>query len=135
MCYLAGRAAEELKGYENNAGARGDYEYASMLARRMLLGFSLGSSICTGVSKYSCYTIDEELNWEILSEEHKNQLNKSVELILENCHKKAKKILEEHEKQLDRIAEALLKRGHLNKEELDKLFNYSEDEKKQGDIN
>ena len=135
MTSLAGRAAEELKGYENNAGAIVDYQDASMLARRMLLGFSLGSSICTGVSKYSCYTIDEELSWEILSEAHKNQLNKSVELMLENCDKKAKKILQEHEKQLDRIAEALLKKGHLNKEELDKLFNYSEDEKKQGDIN
>lgn len=98
---LAGRAAEELHlGRERTAGASGDLEQATSIARMMVEAL--------GMTNAGFATVRGD----------RNKVYAAIEELLTNAHKKAHEILKENAKLLEAVAVALLDQEDLDLDDL-----------------
>lgn len=120
MC-LAGNIANELYQGMGNNGVIGDLQAASWTARDMVLSYGMRRKT-KNLGKYSSMLLDNEIDYSILSNEQKNELERETNRILKESRKLAIKILKKRKRQLKIIVEALIERGALTGEQANKLY-------------
>ena len=120
-----GRAAEEIVFKSITTGARNDIEQATKIARSMVTQYGMGSFGMMGLETvYHPYLDgDTTLN---CSQESSATVDKEVQMILQNCYERAKKILEENIDQLHELSNHLLEKETITGEEFLKMFNQNE---------
>lgn len=128
---LGGRVAEELVFDDITTGASQDIKQATDLARAMVMQYGMSDKI--GLVNYG--NDSEEIfigrDWgqtKSFSEEVAAQIDTEVRSIIENCHKRAKKLIGAHRYVLDETARQLVEKEKLNRQEFEAIF---EEEAKQ----
>lgn len=125
MVALGGRIAEDLIFQDITTGASSDIKQATKTARRMVTKFGMSDNI--GVI---CY--DDE-GGEVLigrdlahakshSEEISAEIDREVKAIVDDCYRKAQKLLSDHMDVLHSCANLLLEKEKINREEFEALF-------------
>jgi len=120
---LGGRVAEELTFNEITTGAHNDFEQATKIARAMVTEYGMSSlgpvqleqnegSVFLGRDYNKSRNFSGQVAFEIDQEMRK---------IIDECYKKATKIIKENKKLLDLIANTLIEKETLTKEEIDYL--------------
>ena len=123
---LGGRVAEEMIFNEVTTGAHNDFEQATKIARAMVTEYGMSSlgpvqleqqegSVFLGRDYNKSRNFSSQVAFEIDQEMRK---------IMDDCYKKAQKILKENKDLLDLIANVLLEKETITKEEIDHLVLY-----------
>ena len=123
---LGGRVAEEMIFNEVTTGAHNDFEQATKIARAMVTEYGMSSlgpvqleqqegSVFLGRDYNKSRNFSSKVAYEIDQEMRK---------IIDECYKKAEKILKENKDLLDLIANTLLERETITKEQIDYLVMY-----------
>ena len=123
---LGGRVAEEMIFDEVTTGAHNDFEQATKIARAMVTEYGMSSlgpvqleqqegSVFLGRDYNKSRNFSSQVAFEIDQEMRK---------IMDECYKKAQKLLKENKKLLDLIANTLLEKETITKEEIDHLVLY-----------
>ena len=123
---LGGRVAEEMIFNEVTTGAHNDFEQATKIARAMVTEYGMSSlgpiqleqqegSVFLGRDYNKSRNFSSQVAFEIDQEMRK---------IMDECYKKAEKILKENKDLLDLIANVLLDKETITKEEIDHLVLY-----------
>jgi cell division protease FtsH len=121
----AGRIAEELCCGDISAGASNDIERASELARRMVCEWGMSDEI--GPINYAeaeetLFLGRETARPRPCSDATYVTIDKEVKLIIEQCYKRAEKILSKHKDKLEAIAKALLKYETLSGRDCEQII-------------
>jgi len=125
---LGGRVAEELTFNEITTGAHNDFEQATKIARAMVTEYGMSSlgplqleqnegSVFLGRDYNKSRNFSSQVAYEIDQEMRK---------IMDECYKKATKIIKENKELLDLLANTLLTKETLTKEEIDSLVETGE---------
>ena len=123
---MGGRVAEEMMFNEVTTGAHNDFEQATKIARAMVTEYGMSSlgpvqleqqegSVFLGRDYNKSRNFSGQVAFEIDQEMRK---------IMDDCYKKAQKILKENRDLLDLIANVLLEKETITKEEIDHLVLY-----------
>lgn len=123
---LGGRVAEEMIFNEVTTGAHNDFEQATKIARAMVTEYGMSSlgpvqleqqegSVFLGRDYNKSRNFSGQVAFEIDQEMRK---------IIDECYKKAQKLLKENKDLLDLIANTLLEKETITKEEIDHLVLY-----------
>ncbi len=126
---LGGRAAEELIFHTNFAGAGGDLNRVSELARAMItqLGMSDNLGHLTYGRRHETIflgrDIGEEKNY---SEETAKLIDEEVKKLADDCYEQAKSILTKYKSKLKLLAEALLEKEVMGDIEVKKMLDIKE---------
>src|SRR3990167_8362901 len=116
---LGGRAAEELVFSEFTVGAASDIEHATDVARKMVTEYGmsrLGPISYDGNNKH--FWIAKELSEApTYSQDIAAKIDAEVKRIIDECYKKAIRILKEKRVQLDLVAKNLLEKETLTSDE------------------
>jgi cell division protease FtsH len=123
---LGGRVAEEMIFNEVTTGAHNDFEQATKIARAMVTEYGMSSlgpvqleqqegSVFLGRDYNKSRNFSSQVAFEIDQEMRK---------IMDDCYKKAQKILKDNRDLLDLIANVLLEKETITKEEIDHLVLY-----------
>lgn len=132
MVSLGGRIAEEIIFEDITTGASSDIKKATKEARAMVTRYGFSENI--GVINY-----DEEDNEVFIgrdlahtrshSEAVASEIDIEVKAIIDDCYKKAKKIILENEKILHSCAKLLLEKEKIGRAEFEALFEESDEDK------
>jgi cell division protease FtsH len=125
---LGGRVAEELTFNEITTGAHNDFEQATKIARAMVTEYGMSSlgplqleqnegSVFLGRDYNKSRNFSSQVAYEIDQEMRK---------IMDECYKKATKIIKENSDLLDLLANVLITKETLTKEEIDSLVETGE---------
>lgn len=119
--YMGGRTAEEIFFDDISAGASGDIESATRIARDMVTVYGMSE---LGPIKYDSgsgnvflgrdYNAPSNVSGQIAFE-----IDQQVRKIIDECHKQAHKIIMEHKEDLVKIAEALLEHETITAEQIE----------------
>jgi len=123
---LGGRVAEEMIFNEVTTGAHNDFEQATKIARAMVTEYGMSSlgpvqleqqegSVFLGRDYNKSRNFSSKVAYEI---------DQEMRSIIDECYKKAEKILKENKDLLDLIANTLLERETITKEQIDYLVMY-----------
>ncbi len=122
---LGGRIAEELIFKEVTTGAHNDFEQATKIARAMVTEY--------GMSKLGPMQLEQQQGSVFLGRDYNKSRNFSSQVafeidqemrsIIDDCYKKATKVIKENMDLLDLIANALLEKETLTKEQIKYLVN------------
>ena len=117
---LGGRIAEELIFNEVTTGAHNDFEQATKIARAMVTEY--------GMSKLGPMQLEQQEGSVFLGRDYNKSRNFSSQVafeidqemrsIIDECYKRATKVINENRKLLELIAEALLENETLTKEQI-----------------
>jgi cell division protease FtsH len=120
---MGGRAAEQMVFNEITTGAASDFDQATKIARAMVVEF--GMSNLGPINFGPTMDIAEwgKKYWEqnTVSEAMLAKIDDEIKKIIEECYKKAQKILLENKKHLDCVAEGLLKKESLDEEDFEAI--------------
>lgn len=121
----AGRAAEELVFNKITTGARNDIEQATKIARSMVTQYGMGSFGMMGLETVVNPYLDGDtaLN---CSQDSSATVDKEVQMIIQSCYEKAKRILEENIDVLHELSKYLLEKETITGEEFKELLNKNE---------
>ena len=128
---LAGRAAEEIVFNEKTAGASNDIERATKIARAMVVSYGMSH---LGVMNFTPQSelVDLRQAWSEpvkISEHLQEQVDKEIQLFVDQAHKKARSILTKHRAKLDKVSAQLLEVETLDGDEFLKLVGISKAKK------
>ena len=112
--YLAGRVAEKRFTEKLSTGASSDLEYATSIAQGMVEKY--------GMLEFGMNRIYTE---EIKSEKINNNINKSIDDIIDKAYKRAEQIINEHSDVLKLMVEALMKHYTIGKKEINEILKIS----------
>ena len=123
----AGRAAEEIVFNVITTGARNDIEQATKIARSMVTQYGMGSFGMMGLETIVNPYLDGDtaLN---CSQDSSATVDKEVQMIIQSCYEKAKRILEENIDQLHELSKYLLEKETITGEEFMELLRQKEQE-------
>ncbi len=120
---LAGRVSEELYFGEISTGASDDFSRATKIARSMVTEY--------GMSDLGPVQLEHKSEGVFLGRDYNKQKNFSdavaleidqeVRKIIDECYKKATKILKENEKLVRLLSDTLIEKETITKEEIDEL--------------
>jgi len=121
---LGGRSAEEIACGDITTGAENDLVEATRLVRRMVTRWGMGS---LGLQAFSADEQQPFLGYELTqgrdySEQTAAQIDKDIQMILEQCHQEVKALLEREHDKLDALVEALCKEETVEQEELTRIL-------------
>lgn len=122
---MGGRAAEELIIEDYTAGAVGDIQHATSVARKMVTEWGMSSKIGPvyyGGSQEVFLGRDYQTQHSY-SEAVASQIDAEVKLLIDEAHQKALKILTEKRKIMENMARVLLECETIYSEEVDMLMN------------
>ena len=122
---MGGRAAEELIIEDYTAGAVGDLQQATNVARKMVTEWGMSEKIGPvyyGGSQEVFLGRDYQTQHSY-SEAVAAQIDAEVKRLLDEAHDKAKNILKEHSKIMENMARVLLECETIYSEEVDMLMN------------
>ncbi|MCR5788756.1 MAG: ATP-dependent zinc metalloprotease FtsH [Lachnospiraceae bacterium] len=123
---LGGRVAEALIFDDITTGASQDLKQATKIAKKMIMKYGMSDAI--GVISYD--NDDDEVfigrdlahSTRGYSEEIAGTIDKEIRRIVDECYKKAEKLIKEHEDVLHQCASLLLEKEKINREEFEALF-------------
>lgn len=118
---LAGDISCELFLGKKDIGIVQDYEVATKELWYVLLGTRLRKK-GRFLKQRGSYLVDGSINFNLLSNEQKNELSKQTDKLLKKAERKAKRILKRRRKQAKILVEALLQRGALTGEQAEMLY-------------
>ena len=122
---FGGRAAEKLIFNELTTGAGNDIERASQLARKMVCEWGMSEKLgplTYGAKEEEIFLGREVTKHRDFSEDTANVIDEEVKKIVQNCMKRAEKILSDNIDKLHSLANALLEREILDGDEIDKIL-------------
>ena len=106
---LAGRVAEKMYTGTNSAGARGDLQNATQIARNMLMKYGLSTT-------FSNRNFEDNID-----EKSMESLNAEIDKIIDKGFTRATQILNEHKEVLDKLASKLVERGMISGKEFEEI--------------
>ncbi len=115
---LGGRAAENLVFKEMTAGASNDIENATGLARQMVVDFGMSS---LGPINYSPQADNRFGDAIPVSQAMQEKIDAEIHKIIEDCYKKAEKIIKETRGRLKEVSDALMVHETLDRDEFEKI--------------
>ena len=125
---LGGRCAESLKFDDVTTGASNDLERATQTAREMVMRYGMSDKlglVVLGQKQHEVFLgrdfADESKNY---SGEVAYEIDKEVRRIIDECFKKARKILEENDATLNELTSRLIEKEVLEGKELAELLGY-----------
>ena len=125
---LGGRCAESLKFDDVTTGASNDLERATQTAREMVMRYGMSDKlglVVLGQKQHEVFLgrdfADESKNY---SGEVAYEIDKEVRSIIDECFKKAQKILEENNEALNEVTARLIEKEVLEGKELAELLGY-----------
>ncbi|MCL1844137.1 MAG: ATP-dependent zinc metalloprotease FtsH [Defluviitaleaceae bacterium] len=120
---LAGRAAEEVKFNTQTTGASNDIEKATRMARSMVSMYGMSEKFgMMGLESIQNRYLDGRAVLQV-SDQTGSELDMEVKNIIQDCYKKAIKLLENNESKLNEIAEYLFNKETITGDEFTELFN------------
>ncbi|HEX77394.1 MAG TPA: ATP-dependent zinc metalloprotease FtsH [Dehalococcoidia bacterium] len=122
---LGGRAAEELIFDEVTTGSEQDIELATKLARKMITEYGMSQRLGPRIfgRKEELVFLGREISEQKdYSERTALEIDREVQLLIDNAHKVARDILTQHRAKLVRLAERLIAQETIEGEELEKLL-------------
>lgn len=124
---LASYAAEKIKYGTTTSGVYQDFRMAMNQAHRMVWELGMGKSGLVGsysllAQKHSSMGVFRGEAADYLSENVKEQLNKEVQEILQECLKEAENLLRREAPLFERFAQELLVKEELNYDEIEAIF-------------
>ena len=125
MVSLGGRIAEELVLDDITTGASQDIKQATGIARQMVTRYGMSAAI--GTINYEQGGEDVFLGYDIGHEKRNSEymageIDKEVRSIIDDCYKKARKIISDNQDVLFRCADLLIEKEKITGEEFDQLF-------------
>jgi cell division protease FtsH len=122
---LGGRAAERLIYGDRTAGAAGDLQHATRLARTMVTQWGMSDRIgpvfVQGTEEHPF--IGREMSVARDHSEHTQQLiDEEVARLCREADERAYRVLEEHRDELERLTEALIEREVLSMTEIEEMI-------------
>ena len=117
---LGGRVAEELflgDDFKPSTGAASDLQHATQLAREIITIYGM-TPVSGNMSDFCGIDI---LDYSLLSEKKKTDIDDEVRKIIQTAYDRAKEILQQEVKLLDAIAEELLINDVLDEFDLDRI--------------
>lgn len=127
MTLLGGRIAEHIIFDDITTGASNDIKRATKIARSMVTRYGMSENI--GVICYEDGDEDEVFIGRDLahaknhSEAIAGEIDKEVKAIIDDCYKKAEKIIRENMDVLHSCAALLIEKEKINRDEFEALFN------------
>jgi cell division protease FtsH len=121
---LGGFVAEEMMFGETTTGPSNDLERATKIAKNMVTKYGMSELGLTifGSAHEEVFLGKDFGHVKDYSEKSAQEIDKSVNMILDNAYKKTKEILIKHKKELVEIAEFLMKKESITREEFLKFF-------------
>ena len=119
---LGGRAAEEVQFDDVTTGASNDIEKATSIARSMVTQYGMSERFgLMGLETIQSRYLDGRpvLN---CGEKTESEIDVEVMKILDDCHRKAKKIVEENKEVLSTLAKHLIEKETITGKEFVKIF-------------
>jgi cell division protease FtsH len=122
---LAGRTAEEIVFGDPSTGAHADIQYATNLARRMVMEYGMSDRL--GPMKYGqpegeVFLGRDYVRHQDYSDDVASMIDDEVRLLITRAHEEARAILTTHRPALDRIADTLIERETLDAAELKEVL-------------
>ena len=123
---LGGRVSEEVVFNEITTGAHNDFQQATKIARAMVTEYGMSSlgPIQLETEEGSVFLGRDYNKARNFSGEVAYEIDQEMRKIIDECYKKAEKIIKENRKLLDLIAETLLKYETITKEQIDYLVEH-----------
>ena len=123
---LGGRVAEELVFNEITTGAHNDFEQATKIVRAMVTEYGMSSLGPLQLEQNECSVFlgrdyNKSRNF---SSQVAYEIDQEMRKIIDECYKKAQKIIKENRDLLDLIADTLITKETLTKEEIDYLVEH-----------
>ena len=123
-CYLGGRVSEELFLGEISTGARDDFKRATSIARSMVTEY--------GMSDLGPVQFEHRSGEVFLGRDYTNsnknysdtvalEIDKEIRKIVDECYKRAKKLLEENKDLVQLLSDTLYEKETITKEEIEEL--------------
>jgi len=122
---LAGRVAEEMFCNDVSSGAENDFERATEVARRMVCKWGMSEKLgpINYVDGEEHLFLGRELTRTRLhSEATSIAIDEEIRRIVDECYRRAQKLINEHQEEARRIAEALLTYETLQSDDIDKVM-------------
>ncbi len=122
---MGGRAAEKMVFNEYSAGAQGDIDQATQIARRMVASWGMSEVIGPVAFRQSeehPFLGKEMHSYREFSEETTHVIDMEVQRIIKEAHDTAGRLLTEHRQKLDALAEALLEAENLEREDVERIL-------------
>lgn len=122
---MGGRAAEKLIFDEYSAGAQGDIEQATRIARSMVAHWGMSEKVGPVSFKQSeehPFLGKEMHSYREFSEETARIIDIEVQTIIKDCNQRAIEMLQEYRTQLDTLAEELLEHEDLDQKDLVRIL-------------
>ena len=131
---LGGRVSEEVVFNEITTGAHNDFQQATKIARAMVTEYGMSSlgPIQLETEEGSVFLGRDYNKARNFSGEVAYEIDQEMRKIIDECYKKAEKIIKENRKLLDLIAETLLKYETITKEQIDYLVEHGHLEEETG---
>lgn len=122
---LGGRVAEEMVFDDITTGASQDIKQATQLAKAMVTKYGMSDHV--GLINYDSNDDEVFIGRDLAhargyGESVATKIDEEVKRIIDECYKKAKKIIQEHEDVLNQCAVLLLEKEKINREEFEGLF-------------
>ena len=120
---LGGRVSEEIVFNEITTGAHNDFQQATKIARSMVTEYGMSSlgPIQLETQEGSVFLGRDYNKSRNFSGEIAYEIDKEMRKIIDDCYKKAEKIIKNNRDLLDLIAKTLLKHETITKEQIDYL--------------
>ena len=122
---MGGRAAEKMVFNEYSAGAQGDIDQATQIARRMVASWGMSEVIGPVAFRQSeehPFLGKEMHSYREFSEETTHLIDMEVQRIIKEANDTAGRLLTTHRHKLDSLAEALLEAENLEREDVEKIL-------------
>lgn len=122
---MGGRAAEDVIFNTATSGAENDLKQSTKLARKMVLDWGMSEAfenIGLGGQREEVFLGEQMGNVREYSDETAREVDKAVQLILQNAYARAVETLKEHRGAFDKLAEMLVENEIVYGEDVLKLF-------------
>jgi cell division protease FtsH len=121
---LSGRSAEEIAMGDITTGAENDLVEATILARRMVTRWSMGSldSVAFRVDEQQPFLGYEMAQGREYSEDTAAKIDHDVQELLAERHRYTRDLLSSHRASLDHLVDVLLKEETIDKEKLEEIL-------------
>ena len=122
---MGGRAAEDIVFNTATSGAENDLKQSTKLTRKMVLDWGMSEAfenIGLGGQREEVFLGEQMGNMREYSDETAREVDKAVQLILQNAYTRAVETLKEHRAAFDKLAEMLVEQEIVYGEDVLKLF-------------
>jgi len=125
MISLGGRIAEELFMDDVSTGASADFQHVTEVAHKMVTSYGMSAKLGTrtyGRPDREIFIGGSYMQEKDFSEDTSKKIDDEVRRIIEECYKKAKKLLTKNKAKLEKIALALLEKEMLDGAEVEEII-------------